>query len=165
MEALLGNKRKIGTEKIESSSTSEPVSNKKAPVKKGRGSSSAKKTKSNKIHGKTLEQHRRGLGDCVKKAIVVQKYAIEAKTFVTTTTPLDVFEQLIVPNAATVTPPSFDASTPVVVASTTSRDAIGEMFGKSKIAGGNRMQTWRADKADVIYFPPSQELRVWWTMK
>ena len=117
-----------------------------------------------KIQGKTLEQHRRALGDAVKANIQVQKWCVEARTFATTKCAFEVFERLVVPNATSVVPESFTNETPVVVAKIKGTAALGDIFGKSKIQGGTRLGSWSADKADIIFFPPSNDLRVWWTM-
>ena len=124
-----------------------------------------KKATSTKIEGQTVEQHRRALGDKVKSNIQVEKWAIEARTSMQTKTALEVFEKLIVPHASQVTPATFNKTTPVVVAQLKDSKSIGEVFGHSKIKGGTRMGSWTADKADIIYFPPTGELRAWWTMK
>jgi hypothetical protein len=75
-----------------------------------------------------------------------------------------VFRNLIVPNAADVTPREFDASTPVVVAAVRGSSSAGEIFGKTKITGGTRMGSWSANKMELVFFPPTGELRCWWTM-
>ena len=110
------------------------------------------------------EMQRRALGDAVKAAISVEKWCIAARCQCTTRTTLDVFRNLIVPNAADVTPPDFDASTPVVVAAVRGSSSAGEIFGKTKITGGTRMGSWSANKMELIFFPPTGELRCWWTM-
>lgn len=121
--------------------------------------------KAGKIDGKTVEQHRRALGDLVKRNISVEKWCIGARTSIETNTSLAVFEALVVPNATSVTPSNFGPSTPVVVVAVQSREDLGEIFGHSKIKGGTRMGSWTADKADIIFFPPTGEMRVWWTMR
>ena len=110
------------------------------------------------------EMQRRALGDAVKGAISVEKWCIAARCQCTTRTTMDVFRNLIVPNAADVTPPTFDSSTPVVVAAVRGSSSAGEIFGKTKITGGTRMGSWSANKMELIFFPPTGELRCWWTM-
>lgn len=150
MDKFLGiNKRKVTASDV----VSEPPNAKRTKT--------TKKT-SGKIDGKTIEQHRRALGDQVKRAIKVEKWAVEARTAIESKISLAVFRELVVPHADSVVPPKFDATTPVVVAST---KQMGEIFGKSKIKGGTRLGSWSADKGDLIFFPSSGELRVWWTMK
>ena len=117
---------------------------------------------SGKIGGKTLEQHRRALGDEVKKHINVEKWCIAARTHCTTTCNPDVFRKLVVPNADQVTPAEFNHATPVVVANVTKGAA--SIFGSTKLTGGTRMGSWKADKMELVYFPSTQELRCWWTM-
>lgn len=131
-----------------------PPTVKKAIAKKSSG-------KVPKIAGLTLEQHRRALGDMVKSNIHVQKWCIEARTHTKTTMELDVFRELVVPNATKVVPAAFDASTDVVFASS---NTPGVICGSSKITGGTRLGSWSADVMDFIYFPKSRELEVWWTM-
>ena len=110
------------------------------------------------------EMQRRALGDAVKANISVEKWCIGARCQCTTSTTLDVFRNLIAPNAAEVTPATFDASTPVVVAAIRGSASAGEIFGKTKITGGTRMGSWSANKMELVYFPPTGQLRCWWTM-
>jgi len=126
----------------------------------------AKRAKAGKVAGKTIEQWRRALGNDVKTQIKVEKWAIEARTHcVCQAVALEVFEELIVPNAASVIPAEFDSSTPVVVASIASTSAMAEIFGATKIKGGTRMGSWSADKGELVFVPKDKELRIWWTMK
>ena len=125
-----------------------------------------KKGKPAKIGGMTVEQHRRALGDAVKSKISVEKWAVEAKTHCAIKdVDAAVFEALVVPNAAKVTPADFDAASPVVVAAIHGSAAMGEIFGKSKITGGTRCGSWSADRGEIVYFPATREMRVWWTMR
>lgn len=112
-----------------------------------------------------LEMHRRALGDAVKAKIQVEKWCIGASCHCSTRIALDVFRNLVVPNAADVTPAQFGMDTPVVVASIRGTSSAGEIFGKTKITGGTRMGSWSADKMELVFFPPTGELRVWWTMR
>lgn len=120
--------------------------------------------KKGRIDGKTVQQHRRALGDLVKNQINVEKWTLEATTCMETKTSLEVVKALVVPNATSVVPADFSAETPVVVASVESSKAIGEIFGHSKIKGGTRLGSWIADKADIVFYPPAGQMRVWWTM-
>lgn len=110
------------------------------------------KTKPVKIEGKTVEQHRRMLGDAVKTNINVEKWGIEARTSMEAIKSLAVFKALVVPNSDFVTPSSFSLSTPAVVAGVRSSSALGEIFGHTKIKGGTRAGSWTADKAYFIFF-------------
>ena len=119
-----------------------------------------------KINGQTVEQHRRSLGDLIKARINCDKYTIAAKTFVATDMDMNVFKALILPAANNqVFPSIFDESSPVIVALLQGSEAVGDAFGKSKIKGGNRMQQWCADRADVIFFPSQKKVRIHWTMR
>lgn len=153
MDRFLNKKRKVGDAD---------------DVKPTRASKKAKTTKkssgSEKFDGKTLEQHRRALGDQVKKAIQVEKWCVEAKTTIETTISSKVFERLVIPNAKSVVPDKFDKTTPVVVCCVEGTQALGEIFGRSKIKGGTRLGSWSADRGDVIFFPATGKMRVWWTM-
>ena len=51
-----------------------------------------------KVNGKTLEQHRRALGDEVKSRISVEKWCVAAQTHAVTQCPFEVFEALVIPN-------------------------------------------------------------------
>jgi hypothetical protein len=64
--------------------------------------SKPKPKQSDKIEGKTLDQHRRALGNEVKSKIQVEKFCVEAKTSIQTKTSLAVFERIVVPNADSV---------------------------------------------------------------
>ena len=132
-------------------------------VSSGKQSAGVKKPGKAKATG-GYEMQRRALGDAVKAAISVEKWCIAARCQCNTRTTLDVFRNLIVPNAADVTPREFDASTPVVVAAVRGSSSAGEIFGKTKITGGTRMGSWSANKMELVFFPPTGELRCWWTM-
>ena len=123
-----------------------------------------------KIAGKTLEQHRRHMGDQVKANITVEKWCIEARTHCTLRdVEAQVFRQLFIPNASSVVP-DIDAcdeslnSMPVIVASIQGTSSMAAIFGATKIKGGTRLGSWSADKGECIYFPATKEMRVWWTM-
>ena len=124
-----------------------------------------KPAKTGKIEGLTLEQHRRALGDLVHGKIRCEKYTISAITFVTAKMSLHVFRELVLPHATKIVPENFDAETAVVVALLSGSEACGNVFGKSKIKGGNRMQQWSANRADVIFFPAEGNVRIHWTMR
>jgi hypothetical protein len=123
------------------------------------------KPKVDKLDGKMLEQHRRALGDEVKAVISVEKWCVAAKCHCETTCSLDVFMQLIVPEAVEVTPTTISVNTPVVVALLEGSESIGRVFGKSKITGGTRMGSWSADMMEVVFFPQTGAMRLWWTMR
>ena len=112
-----------------------------------------------------VPQHRRALGDAVKAQIRVEKWCIEARTHATTTCAPEVFRALVVPHAADVTPAEFSDATPVVVAAVEGSASAAEVFGATKIKGGTRLGSWQADRVELVYFPPSQQLRIWWTMR
>ena len=112
-----------------------------------------------------LEMHRRALGDAVKSKIIVEKWCIGASCHCVTHISLDVFRNLVVPNAAEITPATFGADAPVVVASVRGTASAGEIFGKTKITGGTRMGSWSANKMELVFFPPTGDLRIWWTMR
>ena len=178
-------KKQLGKHKRKSAVTHEPPRGRLAPTKGpdppkpkrakkavGGGSSSSGGGgggggKANKIGGKTLEQHRRAMGDRVKGSIRVEKWCIAASTHAV----LDdvdpaVFRALVVPHAASVVPPAFgdggdgEAPTPVVVASVRGTAAMGEIFGHSKIKGGTRMGSWAANKGELVYFPEERSITV-----
>ena len=140
-----------------------------AALRKHRGEAGLEKARvekatfAKKIGGQTLEQHRRTLGDAVKRGITVEKWCVAARTATTTRCALEVFRALVVPHADRVTPAAFDAQTPVVVAAVSKGAA--SIFGSTKLTGGTRMGSWSADKMELVYFPGTNELRVWWTMR
>ena len=81
-----------------------------------------------------------------------------------TEVPMNVFERIVVPNSVSVVPAVFSKETPVVVASIVGPTATGEVFGKSKIKGGNRYQQCQVEKVEFVYFPSKEKARVWWIM-
>lgn len=70
----------------------------------------------------------------------------------------------VVPNASSILPAAYSASSDVIVARLTGSDAIGEVFGRSKIKGGSRMGSWTANRAEFVYYPQTGTADVWWTM-
>jgi hypothetical protein len=90
-----------------------------------------------KIAGKTLEQHRRAMGDKVGAGIHVVQWCVAARTSCTIEgCNIDVFRALVVPNAKDATPSLFGSGAPVVVASVTQGAAA--IFGSTKVTGGTR---------------------------
>ena len=83
---------------------------------------------------------------------------------VLTDVPMNVYEKLVVPNSVSVIPLRFTKETPVVVASIVGSLAAGEVFGKSKIKGGNRYEQCEVRKVEFVYFPKKMKARVWWVM-
>jgi len=122
------------------------------------------KAKKNKVGGLTLEQHRRKMGDAVKSRLSMEKYCMKADCHATVDIPIEVFKQLVVPHASTLTPETFTISTPVVVALIKGREAAGEVFGKSKIRGGNKYEQCEMEKCDIVFFPAAGKARLWWIM-
>lgn len=114
--------------------------------------------------GMTIEQHRRKMGDAVKSRLSMEKYCMKADCHATVDVPMDVFRNLVVPNAKSVVPEVFTGDTPVVVASIVGSLAAGEVFGKSKIKGGNRMEQREIEKVEFVYFPLRKKARIWWIM-
>jgi len=141
-----------------------------AAMKKHGGEAGLMQAKSNavlfskKVDGKTLEEHRRALGDVCKYNINVEKWCIAARCHCVTTCHPDVWRALVVPNADSVTPAGefSELSTPVIVASVSRHANL--IFGATKLTGGTRMGSWHADKMELVYLPPTRELRIWWTM-
>ena len=129
-----------------------------------------KKNQGGKIDGATVEQHRRYMGDQVKSKLRVLggkgNYGIAASCHVSMSCSVALFRNLVVPNAAKVTPPEFDGSTPVVLAQIDTTEQIGKIFGVSKIRDGTRLGSWSASKMDLVFLPKeaSGQLRAWWTM-
>ena len=141
-----------------------PIPTQKNKRKSTNTKQTASKSKKNKIEGLTLEQHRRKMGDAVKSRLSMEKYCMRADCHATVDMPMEVFKQLVVPHASKLTPDTFTATTPVVVALIKGREAAGEVFGKSKIRGGNKYEQRDMEKCDVVYFPASGKARIWWIM-
>ena len=121
------------------------------------------KPKPKRIGGETVTQIKRRYGDLLKPNMRIEKWAVPASTLVETTMEMEVFHELIVANASTITPPEFDASTPVVVAELVYGGAV-EAFGKSKISASNRCSSSSLSSMDCIYFPATKSLRIRWNM-
>ena len=138
-----------------------PKPSPKPPPSSGR---SKTKSKPKKVGGLTVEQHRRKLGDAVKSRMSMEKYCMKADCHATVSLPVEMFRTIVVPHACSVTPKDFSSNTPVAVALVKGSQAAGEVFGKSKIKGGNRMETRSMEKAEVVYFPQREKARVWWVM-
>jgi hypothetical protein len=113
----------------------------------------------------THEQQRRRLGDAVKGHITFVKWGIQAHTHAEVELDAATFRANLVPHASRVTPADWTEASPVVVARIEGRAALGEAFGKSKIVGGNRYQTWSAEKCDVVFRPADKAAALWWTMR
>ena len=127
-------------------------------------STAAKKPRPNK-GGPTHEQMRRALGDAVSAKIHFTKWAIAARTHAHVAMDSRCFESVVRPHASSVVPSgAVTEDTPVVVARLSSTIACGEVFGKTKIRDGSRMQQWSADVCDVIWHPATQTADLWWTM-
>jgi hypothetical protein len=112
----------------------------------------------------TQEQYRRKMGDAVKSRLSMEKYCMKADCHAVVKVPIHIFKNLVVPNSVSVTPEVFNEETPVVVASIEGALAAGEVFGKSKIKGGNRYETCEVEKVEFVYFPSTEEARLWWIM-
>ena len=112
----------------------------------------------------TQEQYRRKMGDAIKSHLSMEKYCMRADCHANVKLPIHIFKNLVVPNSVSVTPEVFNEQTPVVVASIEGALAAGEVFGKSKIKGGNRYETREVEKVEFVFFPPSEEARLWWIM-
>merc|ERR1712080_357190 len=113
-----------------------------------------------KIEGKTIEQHRRFLGDQVKSAIHVEKWAIEARTHVVAECGYEVFKALVAPNCTKVFPEEYNASTEIVLGVVESTQEAAAIFGATKIKGGTRLGSWSANKMELVFRPKERELRV-----
>jgi len=124
----------------------------------------ASKTPKEKKKTLTLEQHRRRIGDAVKGCLSMEKYCMKADCHCTVKISIDIFRRLIIPHAAEVTPVEFTSTTPVVVALVKGSKAAGEIFGKTKIKGGNRYEQCEAEKMELVFFPSREKMRVWWIM-
>ncbi|GIQ82480.1 hypothetical protein KIPB_003629 [Kipferlia bialata] len=114
------------------------------------------------IGGMTVEQHRRRLGDAVKGQIEVEKYCIAARCHCTVDCDIEVFKALVVPNADTVLPSTFDTTSPVVVASVTGNAHY--IFGSTKLSGGTMYGSWSANRMELVFIPSEKKMRIWWTM-
>lgn len=115
-----------------------------------------------KVDGKTLEQHRRTMGDAVSSCISVQKWCVAARTHCVVECHPDVFRGLVMPNSISVVPADFSKDTPVVVALATK--GASTIFGSTKLTGGTRMGSWTANQMQLIYTPSTQKMSCWWTM-
>ncbi|VDC04577.1 unnamed protein product [Peniophora sp. CBMAI 1063] len=62
-----------------------------------------------------------------------------------------------------IVPPTYDESTPVVVA-TLSNAVAGSLFGVTKIKNGNRYSTFHLERMVVIIYPEERRAEVWVTV-
>ncbi len=99
----------------------------------------------------------------VKGSIQFAKWAIHARTHCTVELDASTFRANVLPHSTKVTPSDWSegASSDVVVASISGSNALGEVFGKTKITGGSRLGTWTADLADVIFYPKEGKANIW----
>ena len=116
-----------------------------------------------KIDGLTIEQHRRKMGDSVKASISCDKYTIAARTHTTIECSFELFEALVIPNCLGTTPSKYSAKSEVIVCRAQTQ-GIAEMFGATKVKGGNRYSTFTANNMDLIFYPSTNRIDVWWTM-
>jgi hypothetical protein len=62
-----------------------------------------------------------------------------------------------------ITPATFDKDTPVVVAELNGKQA-GEVFGISKVKGGNRMEATHLRSMCVVFYPAKGTATAWTTI-
>ncbi|MDO9100388.1 MAG: hypothetical protein Q7V53_06600, partial [Caldisericota bacterium] len=70
---------------------------------------------------------------------------------------------LVQPNCASLVPPEFDATTPVVVA-TLAGGKGADVFGSTKITSGSMYQKFTMADCQIIFYPAREVADIWWTM-
>ncbi|KZV89496.1 hypothetical protein EXIGLDRAFT_618133 [Exidia glandulosa HHB12029] len=137
--AMLGKKRKSDAENDDYAPTS-----------------TAKKPRTKSISGPkvgTCGMTKKDLGDAIK----IEKYGAQ-RTMVSTTMDDAFFRAFFDTGIAGVkiSPADYDASTPVVTAHFGNR-AAGELFGVSKVKGGNRYTENHVSAVMAVLYPPQQK--------
>lgn len=97
-----------------------------------------------------------------KSRISMEKYTIAARTHFETEMDDRTFRELIAPNAEIV--PALDVESLVYVAKMSGFDKISEVFGSTKVKGGNMYSHFSADVCNIIYYKKEGKADVWWTM-
>eukprot|EP00659_Diplonema_papillatum_P011226 gene11226-17266_t len=110
-----------------------------------------------KMAASEIEQHRRKLGNAVRVQIEMGNYVIAARCGMVSSCPYHIFESLIVPNANKIVPSNYTRTSPVILCQIKGTPSIGNIFGVSKIRGGNRYSTYDAVEMDLTYQPETQE--------
>jgi len=123
-----------------------------------------------------LVELRRQLGALVNSKVEVAgepgNWHIKAICHATAELSLEAFRAVVVPVVAAVTPPTFDESTPVVLAEVASFAQAVELLGSynklerstSYVHRDGSSSSWKVDKMDLVFLPARRHLRLWWTM-
>ena len=106
---------------------------------------------------------KKDIGDKVKASLAVEKYKTNLAGSVEWKTDLDTLKTMWLPYASAVTPPAeeLSADTPVVVLEMCGI-ALGAVLGRTKIKNGNRMVTTEVAVANLVYYPPTQRVKLWY---
>ncbi|KJZ69678.1 hypothetical protein HIM_10925 [Hirsutella minnesotensis 3608] len=131
------------------------------PPKKAR---KAAKPKNAVKNAGTCSMDKKQIGDCIKAALALNKYALN-RTYINLQMDTAFFRTLFVDNdklskPLSVTPAEFDDTTVVVVVDLTHHQA-GELFGVSKVKGGNRFATTHLAAMCVLFYPTRGTAKIW----
>jgi len=123
-----------------------------------------------------LGELRRQLGAAVKSRVEVAgdagNWHIKATCHATADLSVEAFRAVVVPVVTAVTPPTFDESTPVVLAEVASFGQAVDLLGScnklerstSYSHRDGSASSWKVDKMDLVFLPARRQLRIWWTM-
>ncbi|OCL06529.1 hypothetical protein AOQ84DRAFT_321313 [Glonium stellatum] len=133
-----------------------------SPITTKKPRKAASKSKKAIAEAGTCSLNKKELGDRVKSALRLEKYGTQ-RTRIDLTMDLAYFNSFFrnpeLKTPIDITPSTFDASTPVVVAELGHAQA-GELLGVSKVKGGNRMATTYLASMCVVFYPAKGNARV-----
>jgi len=101
-------------------------------------------------------------GDRIKKSLALEKYGSQ-RTRINMEMDVAFFRAFFNRSGILIVPPDFDERTPVVVAELNHNQA-GEVFGVSKVKGGNRMVTTYLLSMCVVLYPAQKRASAWLTV-
>jgi len=107
---------------------------------------------------------KKDFGDKIKAALVLEKYNQQV-TLITLDMDVAFFRSFFGAGITgiKITPEIYDENTPIVVAELTYH-AAGEVFGVSKVKGGNRMATIHLAQMCVTLWPQEKRAKAWLTV-
>ena len=114
------------------------------------------------IPGRCSCQTKKQLTDRVKSAMTLNKWTIEA-TCIRVKMDCTAFKWMFGEHG-TIIPNNYDENTPVVVCRLNSQAQCGDVFGKSKIKGGSRYGEYHITSMDIVFTPPTHEVKMWFAV-
>ncbi|KAJ6039124.1 hypothetical protein N7499_003066 [Penicillium canescens] len=142
---------------------SSPVeADQKKPTEKARTRPNPKKAVKKDVG--TCSMDKKQIGDCVKAALALNKYALN-RTVINLQIDTAFFRTFFVDNdklskPVSITPTEFDDTSPVVVVEFSHHQAA-ELLGVSKVKGGNRLSTTHLAAMCVVFYPGRGTAKIW----